>query len=283
MGISFSITSVREGTVFNVMQFLSLERVTGVLKFSFGNQVAEAIIYLDSGNLLTAEFGNIVGNSVLDLLLCQEYAVKEITFNPERLSKLNVKAKVDKANKLDAVILNVSKDVDMCECRHFIYGVVPLKLNNQEKSKTLLDVMYGFENYETHLNSVPCSNNDKKAPLKQCVLLHRALSKNVISYDHPLIPLKSFKILLDIVQPLTEKEQTNLRGYMKSLLPHPKATNMSLERFYAFASAIESLAQRKSPEAGTKARKAIHELVHLVKAKKEEISKLKDTLSNQAI
>ena len=61
MGISFNISSVREGTVFNVMQFLSLERVTGILKFSFGGNIPEAIVYLDNGNLLAAEFGAILG------------------------------------------------------------------------------------------------------------------------------------------------------------------------------------------------------------------------------
>jgi hypothetical protein len=48
---------------------------------------------------------------------------------------------------------------------------------------------------------------------------------------------------------------------MRSLLPNPKATHMSIERFYAFASAIESIAQRRSSEVGDRARRAIHQLI----------------------
>ena len=40
-----------------------------------------------------------------------------------------------------------------------------------------------------------------------------------------------------------------------------KATHLSIERFYAFASAIESIAQRRSPEVGDRARRAIHVLI----------------------
>lgn len=279
MGISFSISSVREGTVFNVMQFLSLERVTGVLKFSFGNNIPEAIVYLDNGNLLAAEFGSIFGNSVLDVLLCQEYAVKEIIFTPERLSNLNIKAKLDKADKLDAVILNVSKDVDMCKCRHLIYGALTTKIPSEEVNKPLLSIMYSFDNCAALCKLQENPNYAKQAPLHQCTLIHQALTQNLITYEQHLVPIKSFKILLEILNPLTEKELNSLRGYMKSLLPHPKATNMSLERFYAFASAIESLAQRKSPEIGSRARKAIHELVNIIKSK--DVAKVKESLSNQ--
>ncbi len=273
MGISFNISSVREGTVFNVMQFLSLERVTGILKFSFGGNIPEAIVYLDNGNLLAAEFGAILGGGVLDLLLCQEYAVKEITFTPERLSNLNIETKLDTATKLDSIILNISKDVDMCKCRHLIYGGLATKIPNDDINKPLLSKMYDFNNCSALTSLKINQESDKLAPLTQCSAIHKALVTGQIAYEQPLVPIKSFKVLLDILQPLTEKEFNSLRGYMKSLLPHPKATNMSLERFYAFASAIESLAQRKSPEIGSKARQAIHELVNIVKNK--DVAKVK--------
>lgn len=76
-----------------------------------------------------------------------------------------------------------------------------------------------------------------------------------------MISLKAIRPLIDIVQPLTEKETNNLRGYMKSLLPHPKATHISIERFYAFSSAIESIAQRRSGDVGERARKTIRALI----------------------
>ncbi len=81
------------------------------------------------------------------------------------------------------------------------------------------------------------------SPITVCLHLSGATSQ-----------FESLRSLLDIVQPLSEKESNNLRGYMRSLLPHPKATHMSIERFYAFASAIESIAQRRSSEVGDKAR-----------------------------
>ena len=108
---------------------------------------------------------------------------------------------------------------------------------------------------------MPRSEKDKSAPLPQCILIHRALARGTLTYQTPLIALRSLRTLLDIVQPLSEKEANNLRGYMRSLLPHPKATHMSIERFYAFASAIESLAQRRSSEVGDQARRAIHHLI----------------------
>src|SRR5439155_8592286 len=92
VGINFHITSVREGTIFNVMQFLSLERVTGILSMSFGRHIPEAAIYFVSGKAATAEFGAIVGDNVLDVLLCQEYSIKEVNFAPGRISRINDKA-----------------------------------------------------------------------------------------------------------------------------------------------------------------------------------------------
>ncbi len=76
-----------------------------------------------------------------------------------------------------------------------------------------------------------------------------------------LVALKSFRPLLEIVQPLEEKEAENLRGYMRSLLPHQRATHMPIERFYAFASAIESIAFRRGDESGEEARQTIYRII----------------------
>lgn len=261
MGINFHITSVREGTIFNVMQFLSLERVTGILNVSFGRQLPEVTIYFVTGNVTTAEFGAIVGDAVMDLLLCQEYAIKEVSFAPGRITQLNEQAIIVRANSLSAVMLNVSKDVDKCESRPFIYGMLPMQASDGRKVDSVLQLLYKFPEWNEFLLAQPRSDKDKNAPLPQCVLLHRAISRSALTYQTPLVSLKSLKPLLDIVQPLSEKEGNNLRGYMRSLLPHPKATYMSIERFYAFASAIESIAQRRSSEVGDKARRAIHQLI----------------------
>ena len=144
MGINFHITSVREGTIFNVMQFLSLEKVTGILTVSFGKVLPETTIYFVTGNVTTAEFGAIVGDAVLDVLLCQEYAIKEVAFAPGRINQLNEQAIIVRASSLSGVMLNVSKDVDKCESRPFIYGMLPLQTTEGRRSDTLLKVMTIF-------------------------------------------------------------------------------------------------------------------------------------------
>ena len=127
--------------------------------------------------------------------------------------------------------------------------------------ESLIHLLFDFPDWNEFLISVPRNDTDKAAPLPQCVLLHRALCRSAAAYQTPLVSLKSLRTLLDIVQPLSEKETNNLRGYMRSLLPHPRSTHMSIERFYAFASAIESIAQRRSAEVGDRARRAIHQLI----------------------
>ncbi len=260
MGISFHITSVREGTIFNVMQFLSLEKVTGVLNISFGRNIPEVLIHFTAGKAAAAEFGNLQGEQILDMLLCQEYAVKEVNFAPGRESQFKEQS-IIKANSLSGAMLNASKDVDKCAARPFIFGLLPMNFPQTGPAESLLHVFYGFEKHEAYLKSIKPSEADKEAPLPQCVLLHRALSRNVATYQTPLVPLKSFRPLLELVQPLEEKEAENLRGYMRSLLPHPRATHMPLERFYAFASAVESIAYRRGPEAGDEARRVIYRLI----------------------
>lgn len=261
MGINFHITAVREGTIFNVMQFLSLERVTGTLHISFGQNIPEVSIYFVTGNVTTAEFGAIVGDAVLDVMLCQEYAIKEVRFAPGRINQLNEQANIFRASSLAGVMLNVSKDVDRCESRTLIYGLIPIGNKKNNKANSLLNLLHDFEEWEDFLLELPITAKDKSAPLPQCALIHRALASTALAYETPLVSLKALRPLLDIVQPLTEKEQNNLRGYMRSLLPNPRATHMSLERFYAFASAIESIAQRRSRDVGDRARRAIHQLI----------------------
>lgn len=260
MGISFHITSVREGTIFNVMQFLSLEKVTGTLSVSFGRHVPDSFIFFVAGKAAASEFGDLRGEQVLDLLLCQECAVKEINFAPGRETSYNEESLITMGS-LSAAMLNCSKEVDKCGARPFIFGPLPISLPETGPVDSLLQVLHEFNKHKTFLESIKPNEQDKEAPLPQCMLLHRALSRNVVTYKAPLVTLKSFRPLLEIVQPLEEKEAQNLRGYMRSLLPHPRATHMPLERFYAFASAVESIAYRRSSEVGDEARRIIYRLI----------------------
>lgn len=243
------------------MQFLALEKVTGTLSIRFGRNIPEVSIYFVTGNLTTAEFGAIVQDDVIDVLLCQEFAVKEIVFTPERVAQINENALIRGAKSLSGIVLNASKDVDMCEARSLIYGMMPMTDGRGKKPESLLHVLYGFGEWESELSKVPKGANDKQAPLKQCVLLSRALRKGAIAYQTPIVSLKGVRPLINMLNPLSENEENNLRGYLRSLLPHQRATHLSIERFYAFASAIESIAQRRGKEVGDKARKAIQELI----------------------
>lgn len=261
MGINFHITSVREGTIFNVMQFLSLEKVTGILSVSFGRHIPEVAIYFVAGKAATAEFGAIVGDNVLDVLLCQEYSIKEVNFAPGRISRINDKALIVRAASLSGSLLQASKDVDKCQTRPFIYGLLPIHFPESGRADVLLQVMYDFPKAREYLGGIAAAEGDKQAPLPHCVLIHRALSRNVVNYQTPLVPIKSLRSLLEVIQPLNEKETENLRGYMRSLLPHPRATHMPIDRFYAFASAIESIAHRRGPEVGDQTRRIIYRLI----------------------
>jgi hypothetical protein len=254
------------------MQFLSLERVTGTLHVSFGRDISEVAIYFVTGNVTTAEFGALVGDAVLDLMLCQEFAIKEMTFTPGRINQLNEQASIYRASSLHGVMLNVSKDVDKCEARPLIYGLLPVTSRDGRQADSLFQLLFDFESWDELLAVVPASEKDKQAPLPQCALISKALSATVLSYQTPLVPLRSLKPLLAIVQPLTDKEANNLRGYMRSLLPNPKATHMSVERFYAFASAIESIAQRRSNDVGDMARRAISQLIQATTKMSEAVN-----------
>ncbi len=266
MGISFHITSVREGTIFNVMQFLALEKVTGTLSIKFGRNIPEVVMYFVTGNLTTAEFGSILRDKVIDVLLCQEFAVKEITFAPERIIHINEDALFSGARSLSGIVLNASKVVDECQARSLIYGMMPMKDPKGRQPESLLHVLHDFSSWEKDLSRAPVDPaKDKKAPLKECVLLSRALRHSLIMYQTPLVSLKAIRPLINMLNPMNEKEETNLRGYLRSLLPHPRATHLSIERFYAFASAIESIAQRRGQSVGDQARKAIQELVQQTK------------------
>jgi hypothetical protein len=77
----------------------------------------------------------------------------------------------------------------------------------------------------------------------------------------PLVPLKKFRPLLELLQPLDETEANKLRDYMWALLDDRKAIHMRLERFYCYASAIESMAYSRSKDTGDQARKVIYKII----------------------
>ncbi len=271
MGISFHISSVREGTLFNVMQLLSLEKVTGSLNVRFGPNIPEVLIYFEAGNLTCAEFGDLLGDAVLDLLLCQEFAIKEMGFNHGRKKNIKEESIIKGAQHLSGVMLNISRDIDHCEARSLVYGSMAVRDKNM-KADSLLEVFNQYEKWKPLLQAIPSDGDDKEAPLPHCVLLHRALRTGNLSYEAPLVSLKLLRELISIVQPLSETEAKNLKGYMRSLLPHPKATHITMERFQEFAGTIESIAQRRSEDLGNTARKSIQEMIRKAKEASSDTS-----------
>src|SRR5207253_1854729 len=135
--------------------------------------------------------------------------VKEVNFAPGRESQFQERS-IIKANSLSSAMLNASKDVDKCAARPFIFGLLKVQSPNIGPVDSMLQVMYDFDKHQQYLQSIKPDETDKEAPLPQCVLIHRALAKNVLTYQTPLVPLKSFRPLLELVQPLEEKEAENL-------------------------------------------------------------------------
>ncbi len=83
------------------------------------------------------------------------------------------------------------------------------------------------------------------------------------------VPLKAVRPLLEVVQPLDKNEWENLRGYLRSLLNDPADTYLLLERFYAFASAVDSIAYRKGEDQQQQAREIIFEIARRYGPKKD--------------
>ena len=255
-----------------MMQFLGLEKVSGTLVLKFGRDLPEVSLLFDSGKLLAAEFGELLGDAVLDMLLCQEFLIKEISFAPGRVKVENQYSAVVRGYNISEAILHVSTEVDQCQARPLIYGLLPIQDKRSNESRSLLDALHDFTNWEQELKRIPASKKDRTAPLRQCMLLCRALRNNVVTYKTPLISLKKLQTVIHLINPLSETERKNLYGYMKSLLPHSRATHIPLDRFYALAAAIESMAGRRSEAIKEEVRGLIKELLEEAKAKEEEQS-----------
>lgn len=76
-----------------------------------------------------------------------------------------------------------------------------------------------------------------------------------------IIPLQALKPLLEVVQPLDTAEANILRGYLKGLLSNQGDTNMTLEGFICFATAVEATAYKRSHERGDEARRVIDKII----------------------
>lgn len=208
------------------------------------------------GVIVAAEFGELRGIGVIDLITCQEYALKELNFHPGRESSVGIDDTLTSMDPTE-IFASVALQVTKCAARPFIYGASNVRSAADQEPVALLEYISEFQKYRELLQRNEPSPLDRQAPLVQCTLIRRALDRKSVNYQHPMVPLKTIRALVDFVKPLDEWEEAHLAGYMKSLLPHIQASHMPLERFYAFASALESIADRRGAQRGDGIRKLL--------------------------
>lgn len=213
---------------------------------------------------------------MLDLLFCQEYAAKRIRF--EAATDVGQYSALSVPTENVAIILEDTKrDVKLCRARPFIYGGLPILMNDGQCFDSLFTLIQNFQQHSDKLERTQLSISNKEAPLHQCALLSKAFEKRLIAYKTPLVPLDCFGPLLELVQPLQASEAANLNSYMRALLPHQAASHMPIERFYAFASAVESIACRRGTEVGEPAREIIYGMITYYRDELwDELTRLKE-------
>ncbi len=260
MGTSLHITAIREGTTARSLQYLAEEQVTGTFTLSFGRDLPLIVICLVMGKIVAAEFAELKGIAVFDLIRCQEYALREINFQPGREQDIELDDFLY-AREPKEIFSSIELQVTKCAARPYIYGRFNVRLPGDQEPLPLLKMISQFEENKALLEEIDSSPLDRQAPLTQCTLLRRALDRKIISYQIGMLPLKTISKSVELVKPLDEKEESNLIGYRSSLLPHPQASHMPLDRFYAFASFIESLAYRRGDRCGDECRKLIYQII----------------------
>lgn len=246
------ITNIIDGTLVRTVEQLTRAGETVHMAVSFGRSLPDASIAFANGEIVSAELGDLQGPELFDFLICQERAITEINVCKTRAQAV---AK-SRCEDVAALLHQASSNVERCEARPLIYSGLPVSTTNEQ----LLLIFREFHQHARIFVRIH-SEEDIRAPLPQCALLYAALASGRIRYTVPLVPLKTLRPLFLLIQPLEETEEANLRAYLDSLLPNPRATHIVIERFYAFASALESIAYRRSSDCGDTARKIIYKIV----------------------
>lgn len=260
MGISLHSTTFRKGTVANTVRYLTNECVTGTLSLSFGRHFqSAALVYFVNGQITAAEFGDVKREQVLDVLLCQEQSLSELNFLPGREANYAFDKLIQTKSVTD-LLAKVSTDVASCEARPWIYGRQSIDINGKQVD-SVLHMLFAFDQHKTALESVQLGSTDYEAPLPQCALIRGGLKRDLLLY-HNLVPLEAIKDLVrGMKEQPTAEESEYLSKYLPHLLPHEAASHMPLERFYAFASALEAIADRIGADVGENARQTIKQII----------------------
>lgn len=261
MTIKLQVTGPRPGTTLRTLQYLAGERAVGTLSISFRNDVPPALIHVNEGRVASAKFGELVGRSVFDVILCQEFSIVEICFVHTRIfSTQSEEFHSDPATIFEAV----KNQVKSCGSRPLIYGSLRMRLPGSSVAPPLLQVLHSFQQYRPQLETwQPSSELQKDTPLPQCALLCALMNKGVTSYQVPLVALANIRPLLGFLDPSDKNEAERMLNYLRSLLPHEGASHLPLEKFYAYAGAIESVASRQGAHRAEECRQVILQILGL--------------------
>lgn len=147
MGISLHITAISEGTAARSLQYLCEERVTGHFSLSFGRNFPLIVITLRMGAILAAEFGELRGMPVFDLIACQESAFTELVFHPGRESNVEQDDQLLSMNP-KTIFAGLALQVEKCAARPFIYGKANVRIPGVDEPIELVKMIHGFAEYK---------------------------------------------------------------------------------------------------------------------------------------
>ncbi len=237
---------IQEGSVANILQFLTMDKVTGCLQFDFGTDLPKVYINYVAGKVTTAEFGIIYGDQVLCLLMCQESSLKTIEF----LHQTHHGDPYDRSRAVSdpgigRALIKVATGMDTCPVRSSLYGMERIHFVHSGKSASVLQVLHDFDMVKEIFSTEPVVTF---APVHQCALFQKALSMELIEYKEKFIKLSELRPLIAVLEPLQDRDRDILVSFMRKLMPHTKANSISIEGVFEFADLLEACAEERGRE-----------------------------------
>lgn len=240
---SVSFGSFKEGSVTNILQFLTLDQSTGHLIIGFGDNLPKAYVNLVSGKVTTAEFGAITGDQVLCLLLCQEGLIKSMDFVHDSLrGNAYDKSKAVSDPGLSRALLRIATGLDKCTARPQMFGSQDIEFEHSGKRAAVLQVLHDFDMVNGLFKTEPAVTF---APVHQCAIFNKALKSDLVKYSEMRVEIDAIKEMLALLSPLPETDKKIVSDAVGKALPHCKADSMKLEDFFELADLLEALSQER--------------------------------------
>jgi hypothetical protein len=238
--------TIQVGSVSNIVQFLNMGNANGCLKFEFGSELPPAYVNYLFGKATTAEFGVIYGDQVICLLMCQESSLKSIEFIPQwHYGNPHDKARCVSHPDLSRTLLKVVAGMDNCTARSALFGKEEIQFSNSRKTGCVLQVLHDFDMVREIFQTEPVVSF---APVHQCALFKKALSMGMVEYRDKLISLSEIEPLLELLKPFTKRDYNILLDLMRRLLPHPKASAITLDNATEFFDLLEACSEERGRE-----------------------------------